>query len=56
MYVKLAFRNVKRQISNYLIYFITVCLTVALMFAVDNVIFSEAFQINTTNSRRDSLE
>lgn len=44
MYVKLAFRNVKRQISNYLIYFITVCLTVALMFAVDNVIFSEAFQ------------
>ena len=38
---KLAARNVKRQIGNYLIYFITVSLTVALMFAINNVIFEE---------------
>ncbi len=42
MLTKLAIRNVKRQIGNYLIYFFTVSLTVALMFAVNNVIFSEA--------------
>lgn len=41
MFAKLAFRNVKRQIGNYLIYFMTVSLTVALMFAINNVIFSE---------------
>lgn len=40
MLARLACRNVKRQIGNYLIYFITVSLTVALMFAVNNVIFS----------------
>lgn len=38
---KLALRNVKRQISNYLIYFITVTLTVAMMFSLCNLIFSE---------------
>lgn len=38
---KLAFRNVKRQMGSYLIYFITVALTVALMFAVNNVLFSD---------------
>lgn len=32
MTFKLAFRNVKRQIGNYFIYFITVSITVALMF------------------------
>ncbi|MDE6617467.1 MAG: ABC transporter permease [Clostridiales bacterium] len=41
MFAKLAFRNVKRQLGNYLIYFITVSLTVALMFAVNSVIFEE---------------
>ena len=41
MLSKIAFRNVRRQIGNYLIYFITVTLTVALMFAINNVIFSE---------------
>lgn len=41
MFTKLALRNVKRQVGNYLIYFITVTLTVALMFAIHNVIFSE---------------
>lgn len=40
MFVKLAARNVKRQVGNYLIYFITVSLTVAFMFAVNNVIYS----------------
>lgn len=40
MFAKLAVRNVKRQLGNYLIYFITVAFTVALMFAVNNVIFS----------------
>ena len=40
MFVKLAFRNVRRQLGNYLIYFITVSITVALMFAVNNVIYS----------------
>lgn len=44
MYAKIAFRNVKRQIGNYLIYFITVSITVALMFAVNNLIFSEQMQ------------
>ncbi len=38
---KLALRNVRRQVGNYLIYFMTVSLTVALLFAVSNVIFSE---------------
>lgn len=41
MFANLAFRNVKRQIGNYLIYFITVSLTVALMFAVNSAIFSK---------------
>lgn len=40
MYSKLALRNVRRQMGSYLIYFITVALTVALLFAVNNVIFS----------------
>ncbi len=41
MFAKLAFRNVGRQLGNYLIYFLTVSLTVALMFAVNNAIFSK---------------
>ncbi len=40
MLVKLAARNVKRQLGNYLIYYITVSFTIALMFAFNNVIFS----------------
>lgn len=39
MLAKLAFRNVRRQLGNYLIYFITVSFTVALMFAVNGMIF-----------------
>ncbi len=41
MFTKLALRNVRRQIGNYLIYFITVSLTVALLFAVNNIIFGD---------------
>ncbi len=37
---KLAVRNVKRQTSSYMIYFITVIFTVALMFAVNNVVLT----------------
>jgi len=44
LFIKLALRNVKRQMSNYMIYFITVSLTVALMFAIDNVIFCRELQ------------
>lgn len=40
MFGKLAFRNVRRQLGNYLIYFITVTLTIAMMFALCNLIFS----------------
>ena len=41
MLFKIAFRNVRRQIGNYLIYFVTVSLTVALLFSVNNLILSE---------------
>lgn len=41
MLAKIALRNVKRQISNYLIYFITVALTVSMMFALCNLVFSK---------------
>ena len=44
MYRKLAFRNVQRQIGNYLIYFITVALTISLIFAMNNLIFNEQLQ------------
>lgn len=40
MFVKLAFRNVRRQIRNYLIYFVTVALSIAMMFAVNNLCYS----------------
>ena len=45
MLFKLAFRNVKRQIGNYLIYFITVSLTVALIFSINNMIFSDVIRL-----------
>ncbi|MGN0706908.1 MAG: FtsX-like permease family protein [Faecalibacterium sp.] len=41
MFAKLAFRNVRRQIRSYLIYFITVALSIALMFAVNNLSYSD---------------
>lgn len=44
MYRKLSFRNVRRQIGNYLIYFMTVALTISLIFAMNNLIFNEQLQ------------
>lgn len=47
MLAKLAFRNIKRQLGNYLIYFITVSLTVGLMFAVNSLIFEQELLART---------
>lgn len=44
MFAKLAFRNVRRQIRSYLIYFITVALSIALMFSVNNLSYSDRIQ------------
>ncbi|MGN1016843.1 MAG: ABC transporter permease [Faecousia sp.] len=44
MFAKLAFRNVRRQIHNYLIYFVTVSLSIALLFAVNNLSYSDRIQ------------
>ena len=44
MFAKLALRNVRRQIGNYLIYFVTVTLCVALLFAVNNLSYSDRIQ------------
>lgn len=41
MFAKLALRNVRRQIRNYLIYFVTVALSIALMFSVINLSYSD---------------
>ena len=41
MFIKIALRNVRRQVGNYLIYFLTIMLTVALMFSINNVTYSE---------------
>ena len=41
MFAKLALRNVRRQIGSYLIYFVTVALSIALMFAVNNLSYSD---------------
>ncbi|MBS5523534.1 MAG: ABC transporter permease [Clostridiales bacterium] len=45
MYAKLAVKNVRRQIGNYMIYFITITLTVALMFSINNVLYSESLSV-----------
>lgn len=50
MYAKLAFRNVRRQISRYMIYFVTVALSVALLFAVNNLAYSDRFRRFADNS------
>ncbi len=52
MYAKLALRNVKRQVGNYLIYFMTVALTVALLFSINNVICSR--ELHTFVDRGES--
>ena len=44
MFAKLALRNVRRQIRNYLVYFVTVSLSIALLFAVNNLSYSDRIQ------------
>lgn len=44
MYKKLAFRNMKRQLQNYLIYFITISMTISLIFAMNNMIYNTDLQ------------
>lgn len=58
MYLKLAARNVKRQMGNYLIYFMTVALTVALLFAINNIICSSnlAVFVDRGESAREALQ
>ncbi|HKM33870.1 MAG TPA: ABC transporter permease [Lachnospiraceae bacterium] len=41
---KLAVRNVKRQIGNYLIYFVTITVMMGLLFAINNLSFSDRMQ------------
>ena len=57
MYGKLALRNVRRQVGSYLIYFITVSLTVAMMFGLHNVLYSPQLQefARTVDSMRTGL-
>lgn len=45
----LAVRNVRRQMRNYIIYFVTVAVTVALMFSIDNVLFSDVMLARLTD-------
>lgn len=58
MYCKLALRNVKRQMENYLIYFMTVALTVALLFAINNIICSSNLKVfvDRGDSARTALQ
>ncbi len=44
MFAKLAIRNVRRQVGNYLIYFVTVAFSVAMLFSICNVIYSSQLQ------------
>ena len=55
--LKLAVRNVRRQFENYLIYFLTVALTVALLFAVNNVFFGKelAQHIDMTSDFKNGM-
>lgn len=56
MLSKLALRNVKRQVGNYLIYFMTVAFTVAMLFSVNNIIFGENLQqVVATNQDAKNL-
>ena len=44
MLKKLSFRNAKRQAKNYLLYFITLVLTAAMLYSFNSFIFSETFE------------
>lgn len=41
---KLAFRNVKRSVKDYLVYLLTMTFVTALMFAFNTVLFSKDIQ------------
>lgn len=43
MFSKLALRNVKRSLKDYLVYFLTMTLVTALMFAFNSLLFSDVF-------------
>lgn len=43
----IAFRNVKRQLGGYFIYFVTVALTVSVLFSLNSFIFSEVVETIT---------
>ncbi|MCM1088790.1 MAG: ABC transporter permease [Muribaculaceae bacterium] len=43
MFNKLALRNVKRSLKDYLVYFLTMTLVTALMFAFNSLLFSDVF-------------
>lgn len=50
MLAKLALRNVRRQMGNYFVYFMTVILTVALLFALCNMIFSPQLNLDAESN------
>lgn len=44
VYKTLAFRNMKRQLRNYLIYFVTIAMTISIVFAMNNMIYNKDLQ------------
>lgn len=44
MFFGIAFRNVKRQLGGYFIYFVTVALTVSILFSLNSFIFSKVVE------------
>ncbi|CZT57313.1 Bacitracin export permease protein BceB [Eubacteriaceae bacterium CHKCI005] len=53
MYVKLALRNAKRSARDYLIYFITIAMTMSLIFAYNLMLYSD--EIRGLSSSMDSM-
>lgn len=54
MFFKIALRNVRRQIGGYMVYFITVALTVSLLFSLNSIIFSD-FVLRLSSVFRDEV-
>ncbi len=52
---KLAFRNVRRQIGGYLIYFVTVALTVSLLFSLAGLMFSETVFMFSASFKTETM-
>lgn len=55
MILKLALRNIRRQTSSYIIYFITVVIAVGMMFAINNVLFADELWSYTPSWASDIL-